>query len=115
MLLPIQIPYPASRGFSLAWLLAVADPGRGPGRPPPPPPLFLDQNEAQRAEKKFFEAVPRLSQDLDDMMAPPPLPPPLSEGLDPPLLSVYEVIRVPCLRRVNKPKTRSPKTTAKLI
>ena len=22
--------------------------------PPPPPPLFLDQTEAQRAEKKFF-------------------------------------------------------------
>ena len=30
LLLPIQIPYPASRGFSLARLLAVADPGRGP-------------------------------------------------------------------------------------
>ena len=34
-------------------------------------PLFLDQNETQRAEKKFFEAgsPPLLSQGLDD----PPL------------------------------------------
>ena len=31
----------------------VADPGEGPGGAPP---LFLDQNETQRAEKKFFEA-----------------------------------------------------------
>ena len=89
--------------------------GPGDAASPPPPPLFLDKNEARRAEKNFFEAAPRLSQDLDDMMAPSPPPPPLSEGLDPPLLSVYEVIRVPCLRRVNKPKTRRPKTTAKLI
>ena len=30
--------------------------GRGPGGPSPhpPPPLFLDQTEAQRAEKKTF-------------------------------------------------------------
>ena len=42
--------------------------GRGPGGPSPP--LFLDQNEAQRAEKNLFEAgVPPLSQGLDD--APP--------------------------------------------
>ena len=31
---------------------AVADPGEGPGGPPPLP-LFLDENEALRAEKKF--------------------------------------------------------------
>ena len=31
---------------------SVADPGEGPGGPSPP--LFLDQNEAQRAEKNFF-------------------------------------------------------------
>ena len=37
----------------------------------PPPPLFLDQNEARRAEKIFFEACPHpLSQGLDDR-APP--------------------------------------------
>ena len=35
------------------------------------PALFLDQNEAQRAEKTFFEATPHL--------------PHLSGGLDPPL------------------------------
>ena len=31
--------------------------GTGGGGPPPPPPptLFLDQTEAQRAEKKYFE------------------------------------------------------------
>ena len=34
----------------------VADPGEGPREPAPlsPPPLFLDQNEARRAEKKSF-------------------------------------------------------------
>ena len=42
--------------------------GRGPGEPAPP--LFFNQNEAQRAEKNFFGAPP----------------PPLSEGLDPPVL-----------------------------
>ena len=53
----------------------VAEPGEGP-------PLFLDQNEARRAEKKIFEAghLPPLSQGLDDRP-----PPPLSEGLSPPL------------------------------
>ena len=35
----------------------VSDPGEGPGWPPPPPPrrLFLDQTEAWRVEKSFFE------------------------------------------------------------
>ena len=37
----------------------------------PPPPLFLDHNEAPRAEKKFLET--------------PPSPSPLSGGLDLPL------------------------------
>ena len=55
----------------------MADPGEGPGGPSPP--LFLDQTEAQRAEKNLFEAgVPPLSQGLDDA-------PPLSVGLDPPM------------------------------
>ena len=45
--------------------------GRGPGGPPFP--LFLEQNEARRAEKIFFEDRPSpLPQSLD---APPPLPP----------------------------------------
>ena len=44
---------------------------RGGARGAQPPPLFLDQNEAQRAEKNFFEAgVPPLPQGLDDR--PPP-------------------------------------------
>ena len=56
----------------------VVDPGEGPGGPRPP--LFLDQNEAQRAEKKLFWGwAPTLSQGMDDC------PPPLSEGLDLPL------------------------------
>ena len=37
--------------------------------------LFLDQTEARRAAKMFFETIP-------------PSPPPLSEGLDPPLIIV---------------------------
>ena len=50
------------------------------GACPPSPPLVLDQNEAQMAENIFFETAP-----------PPYLRvwmtgPPLSEGLDPPLL-----------------------------
>ena len=36
--------------------ILVADPGERPA--PPPPPLFLDQTEAQRAEKKFLETLP---------------------------------------------------------
>ena len=53
---------------------SAAAPGEGPGRPPP---LCLDQTEAQIADKKFFETTP---------------PPPLSEGLDPPLpLPIGEV------------------------
>ena len=39
----------------------MADRGEGP------PPLFLNQTEARRAEKVFFETAP---------------PPPLSQGLD---------------------------------
>ena len=45
------------------------------------PSLFLDHNEARRAEKKFF-GDPTLSKGLDD---PPPPPPPLSQSLDPAL------------------------------
>ena len=55
---------------------AVADPGQGP------PPLCLDQTDARRAEKIFWETChppPPLSQGLDDR-------PPLSEGLDSPML-----------------------------
>ena len=44
------------------------------------PPLFLDQTEARRTEKKFFEPPPPISHGLDTP------PPPLFEGLDPPLV-----------------------------
>ena len=58
----------------------VANPGEGP------PTLFLDQTEAQRAEKTFFgdRPPPPFSHGLVDRPFPPP-PPPLSESLDPPL------------------------------
>ena len=69
-------PIPCEQRF----LSCMADPGRGLGGRPP---LFLDQNEARRAEKIFLEAAP-LSQGLDDR--------------DPSLFSVYEVIRLACLR-----------------
>ena len=48
----------------------------GSGLGDPVPPLFLDQTEARRAEKFFLETAP-----------PPPLPSPLSQGLDPALIT----------------------------
>ena len=75
----------------------MADPGEGPGArrgwgrappgpppPPPPPPrahLFLDQTEARRAEKFFFETAPPPAYLRVWMTAPPPL----CEGLNQPL------------------------------
>ena len=57
--------------------------GRGPGGPAPP--LFLDQTEARRAEKFFWETgPPSLCQGLDYRA------PPLSEGLDPPLIQTSQ-------------------------
>ena len=47
------------------------------------PPLFLDQTEARRAEKNFWETTPLIS----GSGWPPPPPPPLSEALGPPLVS----------------------------
>ena len=53
--------------------------GEGPG---PGPSLFLDQTEARRAKKKFWETAPPPppSKGLNDWG------PPLSQGLDPALL-----------------------------
>ena len=53
-----------------------ADPGEGPGGGGSgPSPLFLDQTQARKAEKKIETA---------------PVPhPPLSEGLDPPLVYIW--------------------------
>ena len=44
--------------YQKLWGGAVKDPGEGPGAPAPP--LFFDQNEAPRAEKKFFADQPPL-------------------------------------------------------
>ena len=66
---------PSPSWFLLIHNIVVADPGEGPGGPapsPPPHPLFLDQTEAQRAEKSFWRLSPPLSQGLND----PPLPHP---------------------------------------
>ena len=57
----------------------------------PPTPLFLDETEAQRAEKKFLETGPSspppppLSKGLDDR------PHPISQGPDPALTSAFYV------------------------
>ena len=45
------------------------------------PPLFLDENEGQK--KFFLRPGPPLSQGLDDR------PPPLSDGLNPPLNALF--------------------------
>ena len=59
---------------------------RGGARGAQPPPLFLDQTEAQRAQKKILETAPPspilLSQGLDDR------DPSLSQGLNPALMLV---------------------------
>ena len=65
------------------WSLAVADLGEGP-RGPNPHPLFLDQPEAQRAEKKCFWRLPPrplLCHNLDDR-APPYLRASICHWLD---------------------------------
>ena len=51
----------------------MADPGKGPVGPEPP--LFLDQTEAQRAERNFLRdpAPESLSQRLDVYDRSPPL------------------------------------------
>ena len=65
--------------------LSVGDPGTGPGGPPPP--LLLDQTEARGARKFFFESgAPPFSQGVDDR------PPPLSEGLDKPLIMYVDYV-----------------------
>ena len=63
-----------------AWGQGCSGGSRGGARHPPPPPIFLDQNEARRAEKCFCEDAP-------PSMSGPGWPPPTnsSEGLDPPL------------------------------
>ena len=62
----------------LPYVGPVAHPGKGPAGPASR--LFLDQTEAQSAEKKFLRPGPP---SIRVWMTPPP--PPLSEGLNPPL------------------------------
>ena len=55
----------------ISQILSVVDPGEGPrwggGGAGPSPSLFLDQTEAQRAEKKFLETCDLpFSKGLDD-------------------------------------------------
>ena len=53
----------------------------GEGQALPGPRLFLDQTEARRAENKFWRPLPT------------PPPPPLSEGLNPPLQALYQELQ----------------------
>ena len=65
--------------------MTMADPGKGAGEPVPP--LFLDQTEAQRAEKDFLRPLSLISWSEWP-------PPPLSAGPDPPLYdNVSELYR----------------------
>ena len=66
--------------------------GRGPGVPPA---LFLDQNEARRAGKNFFETGPPLFSRSGWPASHPPPPLPLSEGLDLPLFPVFALFSHP--------------------
>jgi len=62
----------------------VADLGEGPA---PPSPLSLDQTEARGAEKNLLWPPPSPAYLRVWMTAPPP---PLSEGLNPPLQAVHD-------------------------
>ena len=65
--------------WSLRLLYALADPVEGPA---PPPPIFSDQTEAQWAEKKIFFLRPGSPLIWGSWWPGPPL----SEGMDPPLV-----------------------------
>ena len=66
--------------------LTGVDPGEGPGGGGVPAPLIFRPNLGPKVRKNLFETTRPLSQGLDNRPAPLP-PPPLSEGLDPPLLN----------------------------
>lgn len=69
-------------GYSRGQGGPVADQGEGPGGSAP---LILDQTEAQKAVKNFVR----------DRLSPPPSPPHLSEGLDPPLWTCISLYFLP--------------------
>ena len=95
---PKCVPFAQLNRFSLPYIvLALSSAvtklssggsrGGARGPPPPPPPhLFLDQTEARRAEKKIG-GRPCAPPFLRVWMAAAPSPAPLSQGLDPALLS----------------------------
>ena len=59
-----KLPIYCLAWYQFKWLhIPVADPGEGP-RGAAPDPLFLDQTEAWRAEKVFFETGPSFSPPL---------------------------------------------------
>ena len=59
-----------------------------------PPTLFLDQTEAQRAQRNFLGDKP--TSYLRVWMTASPTPPPLSQSLDPPLtLANFHCLRLP--------------------
>ena len=77
---------------------------RGGARGTRAPILFLDQTEAQRAEKSFFGDLPP-SPYLRVWMTPPP--PPLSQGLD-------TVLHFRSVSKVRSSTFRTPAHTAKM-
>ena len=75
---------------------SAADPGEGHGWPSP---LCLDQTEAQRAQKNFFETTL----------------PPLSEGLDPPLPLPTGKVSLKCYLPSKKIYCLVPNTQMRLL
>ena len=73
----------------------VADPGEGPVPPPPPPtpPLICRPKWGPKDRKKFFwrPGPPPYLRVWMTAPQPPSPPPPLSEGLDPPLKTTSKV------------------------
>ena len=66
----------------------MGDPGKGPGGAAFP--LIIRPNWGPRGQKKFFwDLRPPFSQGVDDRRPPPP---PLSEGLDTPLIIYVDYV-----------------------
>ena len=66
------------RGLSFAFRWRIQE--RGPGGPSPPPPLIFGPRWGPEGRKVFFFFQDRA----------PPAPSPLSEGLEPPLDTIYK-------------------------
>ena len=71
--------------FRMEGTLAIG--GSRGGTRAPCSPLFLDQTETRWTEKHFWRLLPPYLR-VWMIALPPPHPPTLSEGLDPPLLAV---------------------------